>query len=89
MSELLDTTALYLGVNGTQSIMPIGTIAMWGNATPPTGWLLCDGHSVNHTTYTLLHDVIGTYYPESGGNFSLPNFQGRIPLNNPEPTWLS
>ena len=45
---------------------------MWPNATPPTGWFICNGNTFNTTTYPQLNTVLG-------GN-TLPNFQGRFPL---------
>lgn len=57
-------------------IVPVGTIEMWaGSATPPSGWLLCNGQSYSWAQYTRLRDVIGVSY---GGtvntSWNVPNF---------------
>ncbi len=54
------------------SLAPVGTIRMWPNATPPPGWLICNGTSFSSSTYPNLVTVLG-------GN-TLPNFNGRFPL---------
>jgi microcystin-dependent protein len=51
-SEVTGTlTAGTLAGNGT---IPVGGIIMWSGTTPPTGWALCTGQTVNnHTTPNL------------------------------------
>jgi microcystin-dependent protein len=64
---------------------PTGAILMWGTATPPTGWLMCNGASVSEATYAALFAVIGHGFgpggptDPGGGNFYLPDFQGISP----------
>ena len=62
----------------------IGAIQMYGGATAPTGWLLCDGSAVSRTTYSKLFEVLGTAYGEGDGSttFNVPNFSGRFPLGS-------
>jgi microcystin-dependent protein len=62
--------------------VPVGAITAYGAATPPTGWLMCNGAQVSRVTYKGLFDVIGTTYGAGDGSttFTLPNFQGRFPL---------
>ena len=52
---------------------PIGTIIMWGFSTGPSSdygtWLLCNGASVNKSTYPELADALGM----SSSNFNIPN----------------
>jgi hypothetical protein len=60
------------------NITPAGMISQFISATPPNGWLVCNGASVAISTYPNLFNVIaftygGTY---ASGNFTLPNFQG-------------
>lgn len=54
----------------------------WPVATPPPGWLLCDGAAISRTTYAALFAVIGTLYGAGDGSttFNLPNMQGRVPV---------
>ena len=65
------------------SVKP-GMIQMWGkDASPPSGWLLCQGGVVSQTTYADLFAAIGTSFNTGGegaGNFRLPNFTQRFPL---------
>lgn len=57
-----------------------GDIKLWPSATPPIGWLLCDGSEVSQSNYVTLYNVIGDNYntpAASVGNFRLPDFRGR------------
>ena len=64
--------------------IPAGTIVMFGAATAPTGWLLCDGAEVSQTTFADLFDVLGAdaYGTDAGGNFFLPDFASAFPRGN-------
>jgi microcystin-dependent protein len=46
-------------------LVPVGTINAYGNATPPTGWLLCNGQSTSG--YTTLASVVGATVPDLRG----------------------
>lgn len=87
----------FVALGGRQRILPIpfavqaalgvpaGTIVAFGGATPPAGWLRCDGSSVSNVYYPDLHAAIGETYGQGddgpgGDSFSLPNLQGRLPL---------
>jgi microcystin-dependent protein len=61
---------------------PPGSVIPYAAATPPTGWLLCDGSEVSQTTFANLFAVIGTTYDNSpaGGNFNVPDLRGRVPV---------
>lgn len=59
---------------------PPGSIVMWGTATAPTGWLLCNGASVSTQTYASLFAVIGYTFGGAGTSFSVPDFRQRFPL---------
>jgi microcystin-dependent protein len=50
-------------------LVPVGTIAMWGGASAPTGWLLCDGTST--TGYTALAAIVGSTTPDMRGRFAI------------------
>ena len=50
-------------------LVPVGTIAMYGGAAAPTGWLLCDGTST--TGYTTLASIVGATTPDMRGRFPI------------------
>lgn len=58
-----------------------GTIVMFGSATPPTGYLACNGAAVSRSTYATLFGVIGTTFGSGNGSttFNLPDFRGYFP----------
>jgi microcystin-dependent protein len=68
-----DTQATFYGV-------PPGAILNFGNATVPTGFLLCDGAAVSRTTYAALFAAIGTVFGVGDGTttFNLPNAIGKV-----------
>ena len=72
------------GVGTWQSIgagmVPTGSMVEWSSATPPGGWLICDGTAVSRSTYGSLYGVIGTIYGIGDGSttFNLPNWSGRM-----------
>lgn len=59
-----------------------GTIHMWGGATAPANWLLCDGSAVSRTTYAGIFAAISTVYGTGNGTttFNLPDLRQRFPL---------
>jgi microcystin-dependent protein len=59
---------------------PVGSGAIWFAATPPTNWLICDGSSLDTTTYATLFAVIGYTWGGSGANFNLPPLAQKFPL---------
>ena len=60
--------------------VPIGTVLPFAGATPPTGYLLCDGSQINRTTYANLFTVIGSAWGTGNGTttFNLPDLRGRF-----------
>jgi microcystin-dependent protein len=60
----------------------VGEIKMWGTASAPTGYLLCDGSAVSRTTYAALFAVVGTTFGVGDGSttFTLPDYRGRTPI---------
>lgn len=44
----------------------------WHSATPPDGWLLCDGSSHTLVSQPVLFATIGYTYGGSGANFNVP-----------------
>ena len=67
------------------ALVPIGSIMPFAGATPPSGYLLCDGGEVLISQYPDLFNIIGfTYksavYLRGAGTFALPDLRGRFPL---------
>lgn len=55
-----------------------GDLKMSAVASDHLGWLLCNGRSLDKTTYNLLFQVIGYLHGGSGNTFNLPNPAGRV-----------
>jgi len=65
--------------------VPIGAILPYAGATPPDGYLLCDGSEIERAKYGDLYDIIGVIYNGSSalsgsGTFRLPDLRGRFAL---------
>ena len=62
------------------NIIPPGVIWEYGGASPPTGWLACDGSAVSRSTYAALFAVIGSAYGNGDGSttFNVPNRTNRF-----------
>lgn len=57
-----------------------GMMVAFGGATPPNGWILCQGQAISRTTYAGLFTAIGTNYGSGDGSttFNVPNMQGQV-----------
>lgn len=57
-----------------------GSIKLWGSASPPANWALCNGQAVSRTAYATLFARIGTTYGSGDGSttFNLPNLTNRV-----------
>ena len=57
-----------------------GLVVAYAGATPPAGWLLCDGRQVSRTTYAALYAAIGSAHGSGDGTstFNLPDYRGRF-----------
>lgn len=91
-------TALSVGSNGQAlvadsgeatglkwaTLLPPGMMMLYGAASPPTGWLACDGSAVSRTTYSALFAIIGTTFGAGDGSttFNLPDLRGRTPIGS-------
>lgn len=66
----------------TASAIPVGSIMMWPTATPPSGWLICNGQAVGRDTCSILYTLISTTYGSGDGatTFNLPDLRSRFPL---------
>lgn len=63
-----------------QALVPPGAVSAFAGtnlATPPQGWLFCDGRTVSRATFTRLFAVIGTTYGPGDGitTFHLPDYR--------------
>ncbi len=59
--------------------VPIGTVVMYGGATAPIGWVLCDGTAYSRTVlYAALFAVVSTTYGIGDGSttFNVPDARG-------------
>lgn len=63
-----------------ETAMPVGIVLPYAGANPPSGWLLCNGQSLNNTQYPELLAAIGYTYGGSVGtlSFNVPDLRGRI-----------
>lgn len=57
-----------IATNTLKLLCPVGTISAYGGGTAPTGWLLCDGSSID-AGYTELRALVGTTTPNMTGRF--------------------
>ena len=57
---------------------PPGKVGLFASATPPAGWLKCNGAAVSRTVYAKLFKEIGTYHGAGDGSttFNLPDDRG-------------
>lgn len=64
------------------SLVPTGSVTMFGATTAPTGWLACDGAAVSRSTYAALFSVIGTTYGvgDNSTTFNVPNLKQKVPV---------
>lgn len=63
--------------------VPTGVVRFSASATPPAGWLLCDGSPVSRSLYAELFAAIGTTWGAGDGvsTFNLPDARGRTPIS--------
>ena len=68
--------------SATPIYVPAGALLMWGTATAPTGYLLCNGSAVSRSTYAALFAVVGTTFGSGDGSttFNLPDYRNRFPV---------
>ena len=67
-------------VDNSVYAVPIGTILSYASATPPNGFLVCDGSEVLKTDYAELFEIIGDTWGTASDTtkFKLPNAKGRV-----------
>jgi microcystin-dependent protein len=65
----------------TNALSPIGSVTAYALATPPAGWLLCDGSVYSASAYPTLSVGLGSTYGGNGTTtFAVPNLKGRMPV---------
>jgi microcystin-dependent protein len=77
------TTQLATTAFATAAISPFtGSMLMWPTATPPTGFLLCNGQTASRATYAALFAIVGTLFGAGDGSttFTLPDYRDRMPV---------
>ena len=66
-------------ISTSNTVIPAGTVVLWGSNTVPAGWLKCDGSTYAIATYPALYSAIGNTFGSSSPNFQVPNLSGRVP----------
>ena len=86
--QLLKSGGAGANPSWTTATTPSGALTMWSGAiaSPPTGWLICDGSAVSRTTYSDLFSVVSTIYGVGNGSttFNLPQMTNRFPYGASE-----
>lgn len=64
------------------TLVPAGSLIMYGGAAAPTGWQLCDGSSLLRAgTFAALFAAIGTTFGSvDGTHFTVPDLRQRFPM---------
>jgi microcystin-dependent protein len=72
-------TTITGGTNETVApLIPAGVIVAWAGSSAPAGWNLCDGSSLDRTTYASLFAICGnTFGAADGATFKVPDTRGR------------
>lgn len=67
-------------VDNSAYSVPVGTILSYASATPPVGFLVCDGSEVSKTLYADLYTIIGDTYGTStdASKFKLPDLRDKF-----------
>lgn len=64
-----------------KALTPVGSVVGYAGSSAPTGWVLCDGRTLDTTTYAALYAVLGTTYNiggEAANLFRVPDLRGRV-----------
>lgn len=61
-------------------VNPTGSIIMYGGASAPSNYLMCDGTSYLRSTWPALFSAIGTAFGSADGtHFNVPDMRGQFP----------
>lgn len=58
--------------------LPVGTVMYYAANKTPTGWLVCNGATLDVDAYPQLFNVLGYTYGGSGNKFKLPDLRGEF-----------
>ncbi len=80
--SLYSTTAQMNAAIASAAARIPGEMIVYGGASVPSGWLLCDGSLVGRATYQNLFNAIGVTWGSGDGSttFALPDLRGRVPV---------
>ncbi len=76
-----DDTFLTLHLNNVRDESGIeGVVTLFGDASMPTGWLLCDGSAISRATYSDLFSTLGITFGVGDGSttFNLPDLSDKF-----------
>ena len=61
---------------------PTASLLMWPTATPPAGFLMCNGQTVSRVTYAALFAIVGVVFGTGDGSttFTLPDYRNRTAI---------
>lgn len=83
MAPIMSNSFLQTTITGGTSeivapLIPAGVIVAWAGSSAPDGWTLCDGSSLDRTTYASLYAICGiTFGSDNGSTFKVPDARGR------------
>ena len=77
-------------VGGSVVGLPVGAIVAFAGASPPIGYLFCNGAAIDRIEYSTLFETIGTIFGAGNGTttFNLPNLSDRFPIGKAAGTAL-
>ena len=82
--DLIDSQLFTTDANATQAVhdsMQVGMIVMFGGATPPDNWKLCDGTVYNNTDIPLLAPILNNAFGGSiGTSNAVPDMRIAFPV---------
>ena len=61
---------------------PTASLLMWPTATPPAGFLMCNGQTVSRVTYAALFAIVGVVFGTGDGSttFTLPDYRNKTAI---------
>lgn len=76
-TQIANNTITQQQLAANVGVAPSGAITMYGGASAPSNWLLCDGTSYLRATYPALFTAIGTAFGAADGtHFNVPDLRG-------------